>query len=79
MCFMKIELVFSRNHSKRNDRGVATGYIGIYILPISVQVNFSWGNPGKNDVRTAIKHEYYVLYLPEKNYTPKQISGYAPA
>jgi len=34
------------------------GYVGIYIYPQntkSVQVNFLWG---KNDVKTAIEHEY---------------------
>ena len=55
-------------------RGVATGVYGIY-TPKSVQVNFLWG---KNDNRTATEHEYWILYLPKKFYTPKQISGYAP-
>jgi len=41
------------------------GYIGIYTPQISPR-NFLWG---KNDVRTAI----------QQFYTPKQISGYAPA
>jgi len=42
----------------------------------SVQVNFSWG---RNDLRTAIEHEYSSYTSPENLYTPpKQISGYAP-
>ena len=38
-------------------RGVARGrgYIGIYTLPKSVQVNFLWD---KNDVKTVIQYEY---------------------
>ena len=44
------------NNSK-NSRGVATGGIwGIHTIPPkSVQVNFLWD---RNDVRTAIEHEY---------------------
>jgi len=53
-------------------RGVATGgYMGIYIPPKSVQVNFLWG---RNDVRTAIEG----LYLPKNFIPPKQIFGYTP-
>jgi len=49
------------------------GYIGIYTLPKSGQVNFLWSN---NDVST-----YYVLWNAMSIkilYLPKQISGYAP-
>ena len=41
--------------------------MGIY-PPKSVQVNFLWG---RNDVRTAIEHEFEGLYLP-KNFIPPQ-------
>ena len=47
----------------------------VYIPQKSVQVNFLWG---RNDVRTAIEHEYLsFFYLPKNFYTPKQITGYA--
>ena len=40
---------------RQTSRGVATG-VYWYIYPKkSVQVNFLWG---KNDIRTAIEHEY---------------------
>jgi len=46
--------------------------------PKSAQVNFLWG---KNVARTAIQ-QFYTPPKKKKNlydYTPKQISGYAPA
>jgi len=39
-----------------NIRGVATGGIWVYIPQKLVQVDFLWGV--KNDVKTAIEHEY---------------------
>ena len=45
-------------------RGVATGWISVFIPPKSAQVNFLWG---KNDVRTAIQQ----FYTPKKTYTPQ--------
>ena len=58
-------------------RGVATGgYMGIYIPPKSVQVNFLWGN---NDVRTSIE-QFYIPPPKKKTFIPlKQISGHTPA
>jgi len=54
-------------HQGRGDRGIYG-----YIYPKkSVQVNFLWG---RNDVRTAIEHEYiFKFYPPRKktSYTPK--------
>ena len=55
-----------------NTRGVATGWISVFIPQKSAQVNFLWG---KNGVRTAIQQ----FYTPQKTVIPpKQISGYAP-
>jgi len=49
-------------------RGVETGVYG-YIPPKkSVQVNFLWG---RNDVRSAIEHEYWSFIPPRKRYAPK--------
>jgi len=51
--------------------------MGIYTPKISPTRLLS----GKNDVKTAIEHEYGVLYLPKNLYPPpkKKNSGYDPA
>jgi len=69
-------VVFMKKIGWIGNRGVATGYIGIYTLPKSGQVNFLWST---NDARTVIELipkwvlKFYtspkLLYLPQNFYT----------
>jgi len=64
--------------TQHDNQGRSDGeYMSIYTSPKSVQVNFLWG---RNDVRTAIEHEYWSfvpqqLLYPQNNFLATPLNG----